>query len=374
MRVGIITFYCVSNYGAMLQAYALRSLLEGRGHEVVFISLPLLVARRPALWRCLVSKSLTNFRVKFLRRKKFEMTRFMAGLPHTPICHNVDDVIRESQDLDAFVVGSDQIWNPLWFSGDYLPIVMLDFVKNRRLKISYAASFGMKEWPTDKNPEIAGRMLKQFTAVSVREESAVGLVQRLSGRDDIKWVLDPTMMQDAGFYARLLSPLNQEVQPGHIFFYCIDHEGNSEIARQLLAHIQDELKIDEVLSEEKERGGLVGIAQKLVGVKDLVDVPTWLWRIANSRFVVTNSFHGTVFSILFHRPFVSLLLRDKLSGMNERLISLLSRLDLIKQAVYADDIVGVDSALKNEFDWGRIDVLLGAFREESLEFIKSSGL
>ena len=374
MRVGIITFYCVANYGAMLQAYALRSLLEGRGHEVVFISLPLLVAQRPALWRCLVSRSLTNFRIKFLRRKKFEMTRFMAGLPHTPMCHNVEDVIRETKDLDAFVVGSDQIWNPMWFSADYLPIVMLDFVENSRLRISYAASFGTKEWPVDKNPEVAGRMLKRFTAVSVREESAVGLVQRLSGRDDVKWVLDPTMMHGVGFYMRLISSLNQNPRKDFIFFFYIDHEGNSGIARQLLVHIQKELKIDNVLSEVKEHGGIVAALERLINVKDIVDVPTWLRRIADSRFVVTNSFHGTVFSILFHRPFVSLLLRDKLSGMNERVVSLLSRIGLIKQAVYADDIAGVNNALETEFDWDRIDGLLGAFRDESLEFINSSGL
>lgn len=100
-----------------------------------------------------------------------------------------------------------------------------------------------------------------------------------------------------------------------------------------------------------------------------VSVPEWLAKIAASDFVFTNSFHGTVFAILFHRPFVSILLRGPMSGMNERALSLLKKLGLESRAVYANDTAAIEAALASPIDWEKVDSARVACAEGSRRFI-----
>ena len=94
--------------------------------------------------------------------------------------------------------------------------------------------------------------------------------------------------------------------------------------------------------------------------------------VAASDFVFTNSFHGTVFAILFHRPFVSILLRGRMSGMNERALSLLKKLGLESRAVYADDTAAIQAALATPIDWERVDAARVAYVGESQNFLQDS--
>ena len=103
-----------------------------------------------------------------------------------------------------------------------------------------------------------------------------------------------------------------------------------------------------------------------------VSVPEWLAKIAASDFVFTNSFHGTVFAILFHRPFVSILLRGPMSGMNERAISLLKKLGLKSRAVYADDVGAIKLALTTPVDWEKVEVARMVSVEESVAFFRKA--
>lgn len=366
MKIGIVTFYRAANYGAMLQAYALWRYLEACGHEVVFVNHPRTSVRRMPLWRCLVSRSVEGIVAKLRNYVHFPMTQFAVNYPQTWRCWTLDDVRDATADCDAVVVGSDQMWNPMWWSGVDLLFVMLDFVPKGRFRFAYAVSFGTKEWREDQNAALAGELLRKFTKISVREESGVALVERLSGRADAECLLDPTLLQTADFYRSIfIRQRGNEEDAAHapyIFRYMLDEWDDAATSQKAFTFVQSKLGIQCVETDRAPVGGLLGPLCRVLGVTAKVSVPDWLSEIAHADFVFTNSFHGMVFAILFHKPFVSLLLRGSMSGMNERALSLLANLGLSDRAVYADDLEKCGKAIAVPIQWDTVDGVLQRLR------------
>lgn len=136
--------------------------------------------------------------------------------------------------------------------------------------------------------------------------------------------------------------------------------------------VKNRLNLIETYSDRTPVRGILAPLCKLLGVTSKVSVPEWLAKIAASDFVFTNSFHGTVFAILFHKPFVSLLLRGPMSGMNERALSLLKKLGLESHAVYADDQLAIKAAVESKIDWRLVDEALILQRVKAINFIESA--
>lgn len=134
--------------------------------------------------------------------------------------------------------------------------------------------------------------------------------------------------------------------------------------------VKNRLNLIETDSDRTPVRGILAPLCKLLGVTSKVSVPEWLAKIAASDFVFTNSFHGTVFAILFHKPFVSLLLRGPMSGMNERALSLLKKLGLESHAVYADDQLAIKAAVESKIDWQQVDETLVLQRVMAIDFIR----
>lgn len=375
MKIGIVTFYRVTNYGAMLQAYALRRFLESMGHEVVFVSHPRLVSTRISLWKCFVSRHVKGLVIKLKCYVRHSMTEFAASYPQTKFCQTMAEVREATADCDAFVVGSDQMWNTLWCSGAHLPLVMLDFADIGKPRIAYAVSFGTTVWREDQGAELAGELLRKFSRISVREESGVKLANELSGRSDAVCLLDPTLLHSSDFYREIISSGNASVprraRPT-IFRYVLDEWDDPETTQKAFEFVRGKLGFPDVDSDRIAVCGFIGPLCKLLGVTAKVPVPQWLAKIAASDFVFTNSFHGTVFAILFHKPFVTLLLRGKMSGMNERVLSLLKKLGLESRAAYADDVASLELALATPIDWEKVEVARMGSAEESVAFLQES--
>lgn len=375
MKIGIVTFYRVANYGAMLQAYSLMNTLERMGHEVVFIRHQRCAPKRLPLWRTLVSRNLKGLKAKLKNFACHSITDFAASYPQTKYCETIEEVKLATADCDAFIVGSDQMWNPLWCSGASLPLVMLDFAAEGKTRVSYAASFGTKEWREDQNAAEASRMLKKFKAISVREESGVKLVESLSGRTDAKCLLDPTLLQNAAFYNEIIAKSGirrDKVNKPYVFNYILDEWSNVSEMQTALSAVKDKLNISKVVTDRKYAPGLLSLLCRVLGVKAKIKVPEWLEAIASSEFVFTNSFHGTVFSILFHKPFVSVLIKGKMSGMNERALSLLKNIGLEDRAVYSDEIEKISSLVDKPINWEEVDSRLDELREVAKEFLSKS--
>ena len=373
MKIGIVTFFRVANYGAMLQANALRRFLESMGHEVVFISHPRVVATKMPLWRVFASRSLKGVTIKLKNYVRHSITDFAATFPQTKLCRTMDEVRQATADCDAFIVGSDQMWNPMWCSGRHLPLVMLNFAPEGKPRIAYAASFGTTVWREDQNAKQAGELLRKFAKISVREESGVKLANELSWRTDAVQMLDPTLLHSADFYRKIIADAGVEI-PKHncptIFRYMLDAWDDASASQKAFEFVKGKLNLKETDSDRIPVRGLLAPLCKHLGVTAKVSVPVWLSKIAASDFVFTNSFHGTVFAILFHKPFVTRLLRGRMSGMNERVLSLLKKLGLESRAAYADDVASLELALATPIDWEKGKVARMASVEEAVAFLR----
>ena len=371
MKIGIVTFFKVANYGAMLQSYALWKYLESKGHAVVFVSHPRLAPDRPSLFRCFVSRHLNGIRIKLRIYVRFAMTSFAADYPQTHRCETIDEVRTATADCDAFIVGSDQMWNPLWCSGACLPLVMLDFAPKGKPRISYAVSFGTKEWKKEQNADVAGHLLRKFDAISVREESGVELVRELSCREDAKWMVDPTLLHTALFYKNLLDG-ECKIENKYILSYVLDEWVNNEDIESVLGLVKRCTGIRDVHTDKIPVKGVLSLVCKALHIQSKITVGKWLSEIANADFVVTNSFHGTVFSILFHKPFLTLPVPGKMSGMNERIVSLLSMVGLGSRIINTNDLDGCGDVVASAIDWDEVDRRLGAERLRAEVFLKGA--
>ena len=373
MKVGIVTFFCVPNYGAMLQAYSLWKYLEERGHEVEFIDYAFGNAQRIPLWKCFVSRRLHGcfdvIRKKLKAYARFNIVHFSDAFPRTPRVATLAGLEAIGRKYDALIVGSDQMWNPLWCSGKSLPVVMLDFASRGKKRIAYAVSFGTKEWKKEQNADEAGRLLREFDEICVREESGMKLVQELSGRCDAKWMVDPTLLHSSSFYGPLLD-CECHNRHRYVFSYMLEEWIGDEDVESVLRVVMAAKGIDEIHTDKVSVSGLLSPVCKMLHVQSKVSVQTWLSGIANSDFVVTNSFHGTVFSILFHKPFLTIPVFGKMSGMNERVMSLLSMVGLESRIINTKDLDECREVLVSAIDWDEVDRRLNAERSKADVFFK----
>ena len=208
-----------------------------------------------------------------------------------------------TRDIDAFVVGSDQVWRPKYAPN--LGDVFLGFVKTSGVRrISYAASFGVDHWEfSPKQTKFCSALAKRFNAVSVREESGVKICKENLGVD-ATWVLDPTLLLDKEDYAEICKDVPVETK---------------QILAAYVLNIDDSiLGLCKSIAKEK------GLELKVFSAdtKAKISVPEWLAMFRDASYVVTDSFHGTAFSIIFGKEFKCLYNESRGSARFESLLNL----------------------------------------------------
>lgn len=366
MVIGILTFYCSTNYGALLQARALNDFLIGRGHRVRFIRHPRTHQERFSFWRCFLHRRHDGY-WRITKRKiqdwlNFSISTFAKSLNETEFCCDVDSAACAVSGFDALIAGSDQIWNPHWIVPDFLRLVFLDFAPRGCKRISYAASFAVTDWGMQAASE-ASELLNKFDAISVRENSGAEIVRRMCGRE-ASVVLDPTLLH-ARHYYEMFAAIRCQNQGDYIFTYLINGWGGGGGEDVFLKLCCDVLRIHTMKSETYHR----------LGFNLRVRVSRWLQRIRDSAFVITNSFHGVVFAILFERPFVAIRLQGEKSAMNVRIESLLSQLGLENRICnVGDNAKQTERILRQTIDWRAVSDRLQIERERSIGFIERIGL
>jgi hypothetical protein len=157
----------------------------------------------------------------------------------------------------------------------------------------------------------------------------------------------------------------------YVFCYIFKEWAHIDEMQAALALVKDKLNVSKVVTDRMYSIGLLGVLGRVLGVKAKIKLPEWLESIASSEFVFTNSFHGTVFSILFHKPFVSVLIKGKMSGMNERAISLLKNIGLGERAVYSDEIEKISSLVDKPINWEAVDSRLDELRNVAKAFLSN---
>lgn len=364
MKVGILTLPLHTNYGGILQAYALQTVLKRMGHEAIVLDqgwkeqtvLRLLIGSFKWFVKSLLSGERLYPPAKVQAIVGRNIKPFI--LKHIQPRYVIDNVLNiKKLYLDAIVVGSDQVWRKYYTS--HISYYYLDFARNWNIKrVVYGASFGIDQWDyTPKETEECKRLLSLFSGISVREESAKQLCsQYLCQYAEV--VLDPTMLLEQTDY-RSLIPDNMTDIPGELLCYVLDE--NVEIER-IISVISKKLHYNPYHINIEQQKGL-----KLSELSPKQSVESWLQGFIQAKFVVTDSFHGCVFSILFNKPFLVLGNRDR--GM-ARFTSLLSLFDLSDRLI--SSLEEVEEKIEIVIDWNSINERLKSLREKSLSYLFSN--
>lgn len=364
MKIGILTVPFNNNYGGLLQAFALKRVLVNNGHDVVFINRQRnkCTTLKFRIYRFLVKIRLIN---DFLEQNNLRLSVNTDKFRQTYLSP-ITEAYFTSEELktclkmgiDAFVVGSDQVWR-YEYAEDSISDYFLNFLKGTNIpRYSYAASFGtdVMDYPIDKIQTIA-LLLKDFSGISVREESAISILNKTFAipTENIHLVLDPTLLLKPDIYTEMFKGYSMHMQP-YVFTYILDRDIADDKAVNALARELSLIRVD--------LRAQTGDTKSIDVIKP---VEEWLYFIFNAKFVVTDSFHGTVFSILFNKPFV--VLANPSRGIT-RLSSLLKTFNL-ETRLQTSLTDKTKILLDKTIDWSYVNSILNMRRQESIEFIKT---
>lgn len=353
-KASIITFHCVPNYGAVLQTFGMVTYLRKHFDEVEvidyrpetlckdykainFYSIPSVVM---SLW------SLRPYLKKVRKFKTFEKKYLYLSENGGKTAEEIGEV-----NTDLVVLGSDQVWNAQITKGiDPVYFGRLNWAEKKPTVISYAASIGKGNLTEQERNEII-RLLKNLDAVSVRESDAQKLVENLTDKE-VQVVVDPTVLAGAEAFTPLIRPVPYQ---NYLLFYSLNGYEETEAMAEKIARYQN-LQLVELSGRRKGLFHKNHITLHDAGPEEFVSL------IAGASYVVTDSFHGTVFSLLYHRPFVTI--PHKTRG--GRIKTLLSLCDLEQRCtpVFSRDL------LEDGIDWNDVEQKLQKARECSEQFIR----
>ncbi|MGN0202622.1 MAG: polysaccharide pyruvyl transferase family protein [Candidatus Cryptobacteroides sp.] len=368
MKIAILTLPLHTNYGGILQAYALQTVLERLGHSVEHLQPevtfpPLHPAwQMPLVWgKRLVRKYFCGDRrlpifehpYKFVRKNT---DNFIADNIHCRFLEPEDWNESLAGEYDIFVVGSDQVWRP-YMSG-HIERYLTAFLGTSKVhRIAFSASFGVdNDEFSESEKRLARRTIPMFEAVSVREESGIKLCRDIFGVDAVQ-TLDPTLLLTDGDYDRLSE--NAPAPSGKLMTYILDESPLTDRAIDLLAN-----KIGLKPFRANSRVEM-GNQESKLGNRQQPPVEDWLRSFRDAEFVITDSFHACVFSILFKKPF--LCIGNDFRGM-ARFHSLLGQFGLLDRLVSLD----APTIPEKEIDWDRVYEILEAKRSESMVFLRKA--
>lgn len=363
-KIGIITFHSAHNYGAMLQVYALQETLLQFGHQVEIVdyrdkkimsgykffkldhkNVYTLVKSFIASFVFLIpnyirSKRFNNFLKEHLNttRKKYK---------------SEEDLKNNPPEENIYIVGSDQVWNTA-LTGSLKDVYTLNFGRDNIKRISYAASIGKSQIPDELKNEYKEK-LSNIDVISVREEQAKEILKDLIDKN-IEVVLDPTLLLERKKWISLIDKENKEKEK-YIFIYGI---GERDRLYKIANYISDKTNL-KLIHFDKGNKGYKNVLRSAYS-----DGPIeFLKLIKNAEYVIAQSFHGTVFSIIFRKKFF--VIPDKTTS--SRVVNLLKKLGL------EDRIINNIEDIKEyniDIDYENVESKLKFEREKSLEFLKNS--
>lgn len=349
MKIGILTLPLQDNFGGILQASALYRVLQDMGHMPVLLGKkfwrPMSHQLLGSILRNLPGHDLGGVRSNAKARERHAPFINQTIPNQTGPIYSRDALAKEVKrlGLGAVIVGSDQVWRPDYIEDIDTGSFFLDFQGDFR-KIAYAASFGKSEWTAPHRLADVRRMLADFDAVSLRESSGATLCQTVLERANCVQALDPTLLVDRAFYTEIMAP-------------------QTTSAPYLLNYALDGLPLTQPLLDRVSAGPAKGCAVKTLTLDDGNDVPHWVRAFHDASYVVTDSFHGTVFAILFQKPFICIANQER--GV-DRFTSLLSLFGLENRLVRSPSDL---SAVEAEIDFAAVAPRLAEQRAISASFL-----
>lgn len=347
-KVGIVTWYCSKNYGSQLQAYALLTVLERIGFKAYFIKMthyPIIKAALEfILYRIYIIRAFSLFALS--KKRVYFTKKYLREI-------YLDNDNPSFATLSHVICGSDQIWAPNVFS----PYYMLDFVPNEVNKISYAASIGLEYIP-DNLQESYKKYVGRINYVSVRENKGQELLKKRCGIDS-KVVLDPTLLLDKEGWNMI--KVKSTIEKKYIFCYFLRGNHNYKKLVKDYAEING-CEIYGVSDNEDDSSWMNTFTHDQVGPSEFIGM------IEGSQCVITDSYHGTIFSMIYHKPF---LLFERFSSsdticQNSRIEQLKTYFGIDKSIVRADSISKIEISQVN---YDEFENTLAKLREGSINFL-----
>ena len=337
MNIKILTFSQAPNYGALLQCYALSKVLKKMNYNVELVNIPFDYMNS------------FSYKIRKVLLYGFVKRFHQQYLPNSVLLKNLD--------FDAtYIVGSDQVWNLTITNESYLRY-FFNFLPNHTKRISYAASFGSDEWVFNDKTQKIKELLNKFSSISVRESEGVKICnENFEVNSDL--VLDPTLLIED--YSELIGNINIKK---NLAGYKLNSDKKWRDFLKYIAEKKELTIVDLFPTKISFLGNLGGFNRKFL------DVPLWLKNIAEASFVVTDSFHGTIFSILFKKNFIVV---PSVKSRMGRVKSLLKILNIESRYYNSMDDVYLDDSWLTEINYNNVFIKLDHYRKLSLSFLKSN--
>lgn len=357
MKIGIVTYWnTYDNYGTVLQYYALQTYLKKLGHEPYLIRDNFRGSTKDKIRSLLKSGNICLLIKKGIRRitrKKIRDKRHFVKFRNKyfifskQIYYSYNQIVTNPPQADIYIVGSDQPWN---FYGRDLDTIknkmnyyFLNFGNKNTKRISFAVSFGFPEIdPTHRNA--MRELLKKFDFVSARENFGVGLCKSL-GYNNAFLQRDPTFLLEKSDYKKLHNNERMSDKP-FILLYLLDNTTDFSIHKLKIWARQNKLAVKYVR-------GNTWMKKKTLYRSIYATIPQFLELIDKATYVFTNSYHGTIFSIIYGKKFCYINQSGKFSGQNNRLVELLDYFQL-KDRIFENNYDSVNK----EIDYNKIRFLI----------------
>lgn len=364
--IGLQTPHYAPNYGAKLQAFAVAEALRQLGFDIEYIN------RRP-LKASMCKDSINRWLMKKEEHRIERLMQFENDWlqPQTRPLYSNDELKKiDVNKYYAIVVGSDQMWRDDYFHAGFELTPYLFYVDSPNVKkIAYAISFGKNtcKHPKERKIEIK-RLIHQFSALSVREKSGVNILEEEFGAKGI-WVCDPTLLHTAETYIDKFNLVVSNEKNHIITSYILDQ---STCFFKKSEKIAQKMNMPLVSLVKKRTSELLykRYFNRIPRRSKLPAVTEWLNQIYNSDYIVTDSYHGLLFSIILRKQFV---VYDRSAGGSERYNSILDYLGLKDRLFHKEDSIDiVVNKLKEKIDYESVEQKLDTFRQFSLEYLRSA--
>lgn len=346
MKITILTFSKEDNNGANLQCYALCKILSGWGHSVDILDIQLAPLRMSLFSRIIRVKNHFNY-IDFRKRYLNCFTEKYS---------TIDELVNNPPKSDLFIVGSDQVWNPDITKRLDPLVYFFSFLPDGVKRISYAASFGIEQWTNEDIKDDVRSLLSKFNAISVREDSGVEICNKTFGVD-AKMVCDPTLLLDS--YDEICGKYDSRKETNQLMYFKFVR--NAELRDFIIDNAKRYNYRVIALGEFRYLRG--GIYRPFYKLED------WLNTIRYSKCIVTDSFHCTVFCILFKKKFIAL------SGRSSRLSRINSLLDTLGLSNrFCLDLNELQTKfeylINTDINYSDVDKIKEIFKKHSLDFLK----
>lgn len=343
MKIGIITFHWVTNYGAILQAWCLQVYLSELGHDVEIINYKpsqfdfswKRIVRHPRQWknikRILISRNKESLLVPFRKKYLYTTSRYFT----------VNEFGRALEKYDVLISGSDQVLNPYFTlhgeNGKPSSAYWMNYGRKNAIRLGYAVSFGCETYPEDA-ASVSKMWIKDFDAIGVRERTGLKILDNMNYLGPKFVVPDPTLLIGDKIF-RNLGITVSAIRESYTCVYMLRHE----------------IKIN---------GNILYIDEKHKPLK----LEEWLSAIVKAKEIVTNSYHGMIMALLAHVPFAVLLETGTCNGMNDRFYTLLERVGCDDRLAFS--LNEALSILKKPIDFKEIDEKIAIYRKIGTEFLR----